>query len=85
MSSPSSTVQLLPSERDASLFSVSRETEDVDLNIQCDDFQDSMAEDEEEMEKLYGGIDMSSHEQVFTSLLAKVWRWNSSPPPCLHT
>uniref|UniRef100_A0A8C7ZCB5 Inverted formin 2 n=1 Tax=Oryzias sinensis TaxID=183150 RepID=A0A8C7ZCB5_9TELE len=57
-----------------------RETEDVDLNIQCDDFQDCMAEDEEEMEKLYGGIDMSSHEQVFTSLLAKV----STNPSGVH-
>lgn len=44
----------------------------MDLNIQCDAFEDSMAEDEEEMERLYGGIDMSSHEEVFTSLFAKV-------------
>uniref|UniRef100_G3PKQ5 Inverted formin 2 n=1 Tax=Gasterosteus aculeatus TaxID=69293 RepID=G3PKQ5_GASAC len=49
-----------------------RETEDHDLNIQCDAFEDSLTEDEEEMEKLYGGIDMSSHQQVFTSLLTKV-------------
>lgn len=55
-----------------SLSSVSRETEDQDLNIQCDGFEESLTEDEEEMEKLFGGIDMSSHEQVFTSVLTKV-------------
>lgn len=49
-----------------------RETEDEHVNIQCDAFEDSLAEDEEEMEKLYGGLDMSSHQQVFTSLFTKV-------------
>ncbi|XP_059212069.1 inverted formin-2-like isoform X2 [Centropristis striata] len=53
-----------------------RDTEDQDLNIQCDAFEDSLTEDEEEMERLYGGIDMSSHQQVFTSLFTKV---SSSP------
>ncbi|XP_006793475.1 inverted formin-2-like isoform X2 [Neolamprologus brichardi] len=41
-----------------------RETQDKDLNIQCDVFEDSLSEDMEEMERLYGGIDMSSHQQV---------------------
>uniref|UniRef100_A0A8C7D7E7 Inverted formin 2 n=1 Tax=Oncorhynchus kisutch TaxID=8019 RepID=A0A8C7D7E7_ONCKI len=49
-----------------------RETEDVDLNIQCEAFEDTMAEDEEEMERVYGGIDMSSHQEVFTTLFTKV-------------
>ncbi|XP_049446283.1 inverted formin-2-like isoform X1 [Epinephelus fuscoguttatus] len=53
-----------------------RETEDEDLNIQCDAFEDSLTMDEEEMERLYGGIDMSSHQQVFTSLFTKM---SSSP------
>ncbi|XP_039980456.1 inverted formin-2-like isoform X2 [Xiphias gladius] len=53
-----------------------RETEDEDLNIQCDAFEDSLTLDKEEMEKLYGGIDMSSHQQLFTSLFTKV---SSSP------
>ncbi|KAM7396080.1 hypothetical protein PAMA_007379 [Pampus argenteus] len=53
-----------------------REMEDEDLNIQCDAFEDSLTEDAEEMERLYGGIDMSSHHQVFTSLFTKV---SSSP------
>nr|XP_046229569.1 inverted formin-2-like isoform X2 [Scatophagus argus] len=53
-----------------------RETEDVDLNIQCDAFEDSLTEDQEEMQRLFGGIDMSSHQQVFTSLFTKV---SSSP------
>ncbi|XP_013879331.1 inverted formin-2 [Austrofundulus limnaeus] len=49
-----------------------RDTQDEDLNIQCDAFEDSMAEDEDEMEKLYGGIDMSNHQEVFNSLFTKV-------------
>ncbi|XP_071323480.1 inverted formin-2-like isoform X2 [Trachinotus anak] len=57
-----------------------RETEDKDLNIQCDAFEESLTEDEEEMERLYGGIDMSNHEQVFTSLFTKV----SSSPSSVH-
>ncbi|XP_062293707.1 inverted formin-2-like [Scomber scombrus] len=52
-----------------------RETEDENLNIQCYAFEDSLTKDEEEMERLYGGIDMSSHQHVFTSLFTKV------PPP----
>ncbi|XP_029282144.1 inverted formin-2-like [Cottoperca gobio] len=53
-----------------------RDTEDEDLNIQCDAFEDSLTKDEEEMQRLYGGIDMSCHHQVFTSLFTKV---SSSP------
>ncbi|KAL3979259.1 transmembrane channel-like protein [Sarotherodon galilaeus] len=49
-----------------------RETQDKDLNIQCDVFEDSLSEDIEEMERLYGGIDMSSHQQVFTTLYTTV-------------
>ncbi|XP_073348677.1 inverted formin-2-like [Pagrus major] len=55
-----------------------RETEDEYLNIQCDAFEDSLREDEEEMERLYGGIDMSSHQQVFSSLFTKMSRSPSS-------
>uniref|UniRef100_A0A8C8IWG9 Inverted formin, FH2 and WH2 domain containing n=1 Tax=Oncorhynchus tshawytscha TaxID=74940 RepID=A0A8C8IWG9_ONCTS len=58
------------------LLSKLRETEDVDLNIQCEAFEDTMAEDEEEMERVYGGIDMSSHQEVFTTLFTKL---SSSP------
>ncbi|XP_068565284.1 inverted formin-2-like isoform X2 [Cebidichthys violaceus] len=49
-----------------------REMEDQDLNIQCDAFEDSLTEDEDEMERLYGGIDMSNHQQVFSSIFTKV-------------
>ncbi|XP_028970292.1 inverted formin-2 isoform X3 [Esox lucius] len=49
-----------------------RETEDEDLIIQCVAFEDTMVEDEEEMEKIYGGINMSSHQEVFTTLFNKV-------------
>uniref|UniRef100_A0AAY5L003 Inverted formin, FH2 and WH2 domain containing n=1 Tax=Esox lucius TaxID=8010 RepID=A0AAY5L003_ESOLU len=51
---------------------VNRETEDEDLIIQCVAFEDTMVEDEEEMEKIYGGINMSSHQEVFTTLFNKV-------------
>ncbi|CAL8315263.1 unnamed protein product [Lota lota] len=57
-----------------------RDTEDLNLNIQCDSFEDSLVEDEEEMMKVYGGIDMSSHQDVFTNLFTRV----SSTPASLH-
>ena len=49
-----------------------RETEDEDLDVQCETFEETMADDEEEMKSLYGGIDMSSHQEVFTMLFTKV-------------
>ncbi|XP_036405336.1 inverted formin-2-like isoform X2 [Megalops cyprinoides] len=53
-----------------------REQEDEDLIIQCEAFEETMAEDEEELLRVYGGIDMSSHQEVFTALFNKV---SSSP------
>ncbi|XP_017270955.3 inverted formin-2 isoform X2 [Kryptolebias marmoratus] len=53
-----------------------REQEDEDLIIQCEAFEEAMAEDEEEMLRVYGGIDMSNHQEVFTALFNKV---SSSP------
>ncbi|XP_076833808.1 inverted formin-2-like isoform X2 [Brachyhypopomus gauderio] len=53
-----------------------REQEDEDLIIQCEAFEEAMAEDEEELLRLYGGIDMSNHQEVFTTLFSKV---SSSP------
>uniref|UniRef100_A0AAY5F027 Inverted formin, FH2 and WH2 domain containing n=1 Tax=Electrophorus electricus TaxID=8005 RepID=A0AAY5F027_ELEEL len=49
-----------------------REQEDEDLIIQCEAFEEAMAEDEEELMRLYGGIDMSNHQEVFTALFNKV-------------
>ena len=49
-----------------------REQEDEDLIIQCEAFEEAMAEDEEELLRLYGGIDMSDHLEVFTTLFNKV-------------
>ncbi len=66
-------------------LSVCRETEDEDLNIQCDAFEDSLTEDEEEIERLYGGIDMSSHQQVFTSLFNKVQITHTSTSNTCHS
>ncbi|XP_076017852.1 inverted formin-2-like isoform X3 [Genypterus blacodes] len=53
-----------------------REQEDEDLIIQCETFEEAMAEDEEEQLRVYGGIDMSNHLEVFTTLFNKV---SSSP------
>ncbi|XP_053365519.1 inverted formin-2 isoform X1 [Clarias gariepinus] len=53
-----------------------REAEDEDLIIQCEAFEEAMAEDEEELLRLYGGIDMSNHQEVFITLFNKV---SSSP------
>uniref|UniRef100_A0AAR2IKB0 Inverted formin, FH2 and WH2 domain containing n=1 Tax=Pygocentrus nattereri TaxID=42514 RepID=A0AAR2IKB0_PYGNA len=49
-----------------------RDQEDEDLIIQCEAFEEAMAEDEEELLRLYGGIDMSSHQEVFFTLFNKV-------------
>lgn len=54
------------------MFALHREQEDVDLIIQCEAFEEAMAEDEEELLRLYGGIDMSSHLEVYTTLFNKV-------------
>uniref|UniRef100_A0A672JWY9 Inverted formin 2 n=1 Tax=Sinocyclocheilus grahami TaxID=75366 RepID=A0A672JWY9_SINGR len=48
-----------------------REEDDEDLIIQCEAFEEAMAEDEDELQRLYGGIDMSNHQEVFTSLFNK--------------
>ncbi|KAJ8274904.1 hypothetical protein COCON_G00095290, partial [Conger conger] len=44
------------------------------LVIQCE--EEKMTEDEEELQRAYGGIDMSSHQEVFSALFTKV---SSSP------
>uniref|UniRef100_A0A7N9AR80 Inverted formin 2 n=1 Tax=Mastacembelus armatus TaxID=205130 RepID=A0A7N9AR80_9TELE len=55
-----------------------REQEDEDLIIQCEAFEEAMAEDEEELLRLYGGIDMSNHLEVFTTLFSKVSSYPAS-------
>ncbi|XP_073682835.1 inverted formin-2-like isoform X1 [Garra rufa] len=55
-----------------------REEDDEDLIIQCEAFEEAMAEDEDELLRLYGGIDMSNHQEVFTSLFNKVSSFPSS-------
>uniref|UniRef100_H3DJA3 Inverted formin 2 n=1 Tax=Tetraodon nigroviridis TaxID=99883 RepID=H3DJA3_TETNG len=49
-----------------------RELEDEDLIIQCETFEEAMAEDEEELLQLHGGINMSNHLEVFSLLFNKV-------------
>uniref|UniRef100_A0A8P4GP33 Inverted formin-2 n=1 Tax=Dicentrarchus labrax TaxID=13489 RepID=A0A8P4GP33_DICLA len=46
---------------------IGREQEDEDLIIQCEAFEEAMAEDEEELLRVYGGIDMSNHLEVSSS------------------
>ncbi|KAJ8408013.1 hypothetical protein AAFF_G00262410 [Aldrovandia affinis] len=53
-----------------------REQEEEGLIIQCEAFEETMAEDEEELRRLHGRIDMSSHQEVFSALFNKV---SSSP------
>ncbi|XP_004376812.1 inverted formin-2 [Trichechus manatus latirostris] len=49
-----------------------RDIEDADLLIQLEAFEESKAEDEEELLRVCGGIDMSSHQEVFAALFHKV-------------
>lgn len=60
------------------MWSMCRELEDEDLIIQCETFEEAMAEDEEELLQLHGGINMSNHLEVFSLLFNKVC-WDSSP------
>ncbi|KAK1898951.1 Inverted formin-2 [Dissostichus eleginoides] len=48
------------------------EEEDEYLIIQWEVFEETMAEDEEELLRVYGGIEMSDHLEVFTTLFNKV-------------
>lgn len=54
------------------LCAIFREAGDEDLNVQCDAFEDALREDEEGMERLFGGGDTNSHQQLFSSLCTKV-------------
>ncbi|XP_033967739.1 inverted formin-2 isoform X4 [Pseudochaenichthys georgianus] len=49
-----------------------REEEDEEVIIQWEAFEEAMSEDEEELLQVYGGIDMSDHLEVFTTLFNKV-------------
>ncbi|XP_068959926.1 inverted formin-2 isoform X2 [Petaurus breviceps papuanus] len=49
-----------------------RDIEDVDLLIQCETFEEAKAEDDEELLRIFDGIDMSSHQEVFSTLFNKV-------------
>ncbi|XP_062037344.1 inverted formin-2 isoform X2 [Lepus europaeus] len=49
-----------------------RDLEDEDLLIQLEAFEEAKAEDEEELLRISGGVDMSSHQEVFARLFHKV-------------
>lgn len=53
-----------------------RDLEDADVLIQLEAFEEAKAEDEEELLAVCGGVDMSSHQDVFNALFHKV-----GPPP----
>ncbi|XP_007473530.2 inverted formin-2 isoform X3 [Monodelphis domestica] len=49
-----------------------RDIEDLDLLIQCETFEEAKSEDDEELLRIFDGIDMSSHQEVFSTLFNKV-------------
>ncbi|XP_012912792.2 inverted formin-2 isoform X2 [Mustela putorius furo] len=49
-----------------------RDLEDADLLIQLEAFEEAKAEDEEELLRVCGGVNMTSHQEVFESLFHKV-------------
>ncbi|KAG8449318.1 hypothetical protein GDO86_016100 [Hymenochirus boettgeri] len=49
-----------------------RDLEDEDLLIQSIVFEEAKSEDDEELLKIYGGIDMNNHKEVFSTLFNKV-------------
>ena len=57
-----------------------RDLEDEDLLIQLEAFREAKAEDEEELLRVFGGIDINSHQEVFASLFHKVGRGRAAPP-----
>ncbi|XP_058018814.1 inverted formin-2 isoform X2 [Ahaetulla prasina] len=58
------------------ILSKLRDIEDEDLLIQCETFEEAKTEDDEELLRICDGIDMNSHQDVFSSLFNKV---SSSP------
>ncbi|KAG8561269.1 hypothetical protein GDO81_015313 [Engystomops pustulosus] len=49
-----------------------RDLEDEDLLVQACVFEEAKSEDDEDLLKIYGGIDMNNHQEVFTTLFNKV-------------
>ncbi|XP_077122636.1 inverted formin-2 isoform X1 [Ranitomeya variabilis] len=49
-----------------------RDLEDDDLLVQATVFEEAKTEDDEDLLKIYGGIDMNNHQEVFTTLFNKV-------------
>uniref|UniRef100_A0A452QXY7 Inverted formin-2 n=1 Tax=Ursus americanus TaxID=9643 RepID=A0A452QXY7_URSAM len=49
-----------------------RDLEDADLLIQLEAFEEAKAEDEEELLRICGGVNMNSHQDVFASVFHKV-------------
>ncbi|XP_067895137.1 inverted formin-2-like isoform X2 [Heterodontus francisci] len=54
------------------VLSFLKKQEDGDLLIQCLNFEEAKAEDDEELTKINDGTDMNSHQEVFTALFNKV-------------
>ncbi|GCB60512.1 hypothetical protein scyTo_0006881 [Scyliorhinus torazame] len=58
------------------LLPLLREKDDEDLLVQCIAFEEAKESDDDELMRIYGGIDMNSHQAVFAALFNKV---SSSP------
>ncbi|XP_060685200.1 LOW QUALITY PROTEIN: inverted formin-2-like [Hemiscyllium ocellatum] len=54
------------------LLPLLREKDEEDLLVQCLTFEEAKEDDDEELMRIYGGIDMTSHQAVFTALFNKV-------------
>ncbi|XP_067895130.1 inverted formin-2-like isoform X2 [Heterodontus francisci] len=54
------------------LLPLLREKEDEDLLVQCLTFEEAKGDDDEELMRIYDGIDMNSHQEVFAALFNKV-------------
>ena len=57
-----------------------RDLEDADLLIQLEAFEEAKAEDEEELLRICGGVNMNSHQDVFASVFHKVSGAGASLP-----
>ncbi|KAL4656344.1 hypothetical protein GN956_G6461 [Arapaima gigas] len=48
-----------------------KEQKDEHLMIQCEACEETMAEGKEELTRLFGGVDMGSHQEVFATFFNK--------------
>ncbi|MFT7801872.1 hypothetical protein Z043-109612 [Arapaima gigas] len=57
-----------------------KEQKDEHLMIQCEACEETMAEGKEELTRLFGGVDMGSHQEVFATFFNKTNSFVPLPP-----